>query len=81
MTDEYKKQIASFIRYCKKHPVDMHILNKMSIETINKIIDMSKRLCSGDKVYMLLHMRLHSYIFRFKDMESICKIFHRSIYR
>jgi hypothetical protein len=51
----------------------------MSQDVISELINSTTRLYSDNKAYMLLNTKLHSYIFRFKDMESVCKIFHINI--
>lgn len=65
-----KNKKTMFVNYCKKHPIDMTILNKLDGYTIYNIVVNTLVFEFDNNPYVHYESKLHSYIFRFNDKKS-----------
>ena len=71
-------QKTKFTNHCKKHSIDMTILNKLNDNTIYTITSNSIVFEFDNNPYCQYESGNHSYIFRFKDIEAYRKFLSQS---
>lgn len=71
---EHQFIIPSFIKYCKKFPIDMKLLNSLPDNIFYSISENSYILYSDNIPYFYYDSEYHSYLFRIANQETYDKL-------